>query len=256
MTIATSAPPARTTRSGSSARRMLSSAAIRIPGNRRRTSTSSGTEAHGCSAYSSGASVVRAVRAVTASSTLHPPLASTRTCGTCSRTARTRARSCARSCPRSATFTFAVRAPGNLASTPNLLRIDGGDRRVDGDGVAEGRRIVVPRRFECGAEPFGRFDVGVLRERTELPPPGRTFDEDDLTLGDTPEPHPHRQRDDDCAGQHLVERGIRPPFSITVGPAAIRSSEPHSRRAPCRPGHAARRCRTPFARRCCPRAPR
>ncbi|COW62080.1 Uncharacterised protein [Mycobacterium tuberculosis] len=44
-------------------------------------------------------------------------MASTRTMGTSSRTALTRSMSSAKLCPGSATFTLAVRAPGNRAST-------------------------------------------------------------------------------------------------------------------------------------------
>lgn len=71
--------------------------------------------AQGCSRYSSGPSAVNAAAARAASSTLQPPLASTRTVGTSSRTALTRSTSSASVCPGSATFTLAVRAPGNRA---------------------------------------------------------------------------------------------------------------------------------------------
>ena len=67
--------------------------------------------------YSSGPPAVRAAAAVTACSTLQPPLASTRTTGITARTASTRAMSSARVCPGSATFTLAVAAPGKRAST-------------------------------------------------------------------------------------------------------------------------------------------
>ena len=113
---ATSAAPDRTTCKGSSALRMLSSAAIGTSTSRR-SSASSGTVAQGCSRYSSGPSAVNARAASTAAATLQPPLASTRTVGTCSRTALTRATSSASVWPGSATFTLAVRAPGKRAST-------------------------------------------------------------------------------------------------------------------------------------------
>ena len=82
-----------------------------------RTSASSGTVAHGCSRYSSGPSAVSAAAAATASCTVQPPLASTRTVGTSARTALTLATSSASVWPGSATLTLAVRAPGNRAST-------------------------------------------------------------------------------------------------------------------------------------------
>src|SRR6202158_600075 len=143
LSTAISAAPARTTWNGSSALRVLSSAAIGTP-TRRRNSASSGTVAHGCSKYSSGPSAVSAPAAATASSTLQPPLASTRTVGTSARTALTRATSSASDCPGSATFTFAVRAPGKRASTSGtwstvtagtVALIGMRSRRVDGGGV-------------------------------------------------------------------------------------------------------------------------
>ena len=67
--------------------------------------------------YSSGPPALSAAAAATASGTLQPPLASTRTVGTTARTASTRATSSASVCPGSATFTLAVAAPGNRAST-------------------------------------------------------------------------------------------------------------------------------------------
>ncbi|CAG6930818.1 hypothetical protein PICSAR107_04145 [Mycobacterium avium subsp. paratuberculosis] len=119
LSTAMSAARAWTTASGSSALRMLSSAAIGTSGmsGRRRSSASSPTVAHGCSRYSSGPSALSARAARAASSTLQPPLASTRTVGTKSRTAFTRATSSARVWPGSATLTLAVRAPGKRAST-------------------------------------------------------------------------------------------------------------------------------------------
>src|SRR5689334_422722 len=102
LSTAMSAAPARTTASGSSALRMLSSAAIGTS-TRRRSTASSSTVAHGCSRYSSGPSAVNAAAAAAASSTLQPPLASTRTVGTSSRTALTRATSSDSAWPGSAT---------------------------------------------------------------------------------------------------------------------------------------------------------
>ena len=84
---------------------------------RERNSASSGTVRHGCSRYSSGPSAVNAAAAATASSTVQPPLASTRTVGTVARTALTRSTSSASVCPGSATLTLAVRTPGKRAST-------------------------------------------------------------------------------------------------------------------------------------------
>ena len=95
---------------------MLSSAATGTS-TRPRSSASSGTVAQGCSTYSSAPSAVSAAQAAVASATLQPPLASTRTTGTSARTAFTRATSSARDWPGSATFTLAVPAPGNRAST-------------------------------------------------------------------------------------------------------------------------------------------
>ena len=95
---------------------MLSSAAIGTL-TRRLTSVSSATVRHGCSMYSSGPSAVSARAAATASSTVHPALASTRTVGISARTALTRAMSSDSVWPASATLTFAVPAPGKRAST-------------------------------------------------------------------------------------------------------------------------------------------
>ena len=67
--------------------------------------------------YSSAPPSLSAVAAATASSTVQPPLASTRTVGTTARTASTRATSCSSVCPGSATLTFAVVQPGKRAST-------------------------------------------------------------------------------------------------------------------------------------------
>jgi hypothetical protein len=110
--ITMSAAPAARTRSGSSARRIDSSAATGIS-ICRRSSASSSRVAHGCSAYSSpNRASRRSIRAACAGS--HPPLASTRILPSgpsASRTASTRSMSSASAWPRSATLTFAVRQP-------------------------------------------------------------------------------------------------------------------------------------------------
>ena len=105
------APAARTFR-GSSARRMDSSAASGTSV-RRRSPASSARVAQGCSAYSRpNRPSARSWRA--ASSTVQPPLASTRirpAGPSASRTASTRSRSAAAGWPGSATLTLAVRQP-------------------------------------------------------------------------------------------------------------------------------------------------
>ena len=121
LTIRMSAAPARATASGSSALRTDSSAAIGMSQSmsRRRISASSSTVAHGCSMYSKSNSLI-ACAACSASSTFHPAFASIRmrpSGPSADRTARTRATSSASDCPRSATLTFAVRHPSNLART-------------------------------------------------------------------------------------------------------------------------------------------
>ena len=107
-----SAAPAARTASGSSARRMDSSAASGTSTLRRR-SASSARVAHGCSAYSKpNGAMARSIRA--AWPTLQAPLASTRSLPpgpSASRTAATRSRSAAAGWPGSATLTFAVRQP-------------------------------------------------------------------------------------------------------------------------------------------------
>ena len=107
-----SAAPAARTRSGSSARRMDSSAAIGMS-TCRRSSASSSSVAQGCSAYSSpNAASRRSMRA--ACPVGQPPLASTRIRPdgpSASRTASTRSMSAPSACPRSATLTLAVRHP-------------------------------------------------------------------------------------------------------------------------------------------------
>ena len=159
---AMSAASARTTCSGSSALRMLSSAAIGTS-TRRRSSASSGTVLHGCSMYSSGPSAVSASAAATASSTLQPPFASTRTVGTSARTALTRPTSSANDCPGSATFTFAVRAPGKSGQhLGHLIGGDGGHGGVDRDAVAT----------RCGWRP--RRPLRCLRPASARPRAART----------------------------------------------------------------------------------
>ena len=107
-----SAAPAARTRSGSSARRMDSSAATGISV-WRRSSASSSRVAQGCSAYSSpNRASWRSIRAACPGS--QPPLASTRILPSgprAARTASTRSMSSASAWPRSATFTLAVRQP-------------------------------------------------------------------------------------------------------------------------------------------------
>ena len=125
LTTRMSAAPNSATASGSSDRRTLSSAAIGMPMYfvRRLISASWSIVAHGCSTYSrsNGAS---AWMACSASSTFQPPFASMRmrpSGPSASRTARTRATSAARVSSPLATFTFAVRHPGNRASTARTL---------------------------------------------------------------------------------------------------------------------------------------
>ena len=123
LTTTMSAASRSRTRSGSSALRMDSSAAMGtsmpLRANAIRRSRSSSTVAHGCSAYSRSWAA-RRPSARSASSTDHAPLASTRTLAVgpiASRTAATRARSCSSDWPASATLTLAVVHPGNRAST-------------------------------------------------------------------------------------------------------------------------------------------
>ena len=107
-----SAAPAARTRSGSSARRIDSSAAIGISICRRSSAISSRV-AQGCSAYSSpNRASRRSIRAACPGS--QPPFASTLILPSgpsAARTASTRSMSSASAWPRSATLTLAVRQP-------------------------------------------------------------------------------------------------------------------------------------------------
>ena len=167
---ATSAAPSRTTRSGSSALRMLSSAATGTS-TRRRTSASSGTVAHGCSTYSSGPSAVSAAAAATASSTRPAAVG----------VDPHRRHQCANGVdpcdvvgqrlPGSATFTLAVRAPGKRASTSGtcaaatagtVALIGMRSRSGDGGSLVGG--------FDADGEPVRGLGRLVLEERAELAP--------------------------------------------------------------------------------------
>ena len=124
----TSAAPSRTTRIGSAARRIDSSAATRtsmpLRAKATRNAASSSTLAHGCSAYSSPYADSR-LSASVASATVQPPLASTRIRAPgpiTSRTAATRSISSLSTWPRSATLTLAVEHPSYRARIPATSR--------------------------------------------------------------------------------------------------------------------------------------
>ena len=107
-----SAAPAARTASGSSARRIDSSAASGTS-TRPRSSAISGNVAHGCSAYSRP-NLASSASIRSACPTSHAPLASTRIRPAgprARRTAATLAMSASAGWPRSATFTLAVRQP-------------------------------------------------------------------------------------------------------------------------------------------------
>ena len=210
-TTATSAAPARATASGSSARRIDSSAATGTC-DRRRTSASSATVAHGCSAYCRPRATSSSTpSASTAASTLQRPFASTRTCPpgpSASRTAATRSASAARDSSVSATLTFAVRQPERSTSSWARSGPTAGTMALTGTQVPHACRPAEPRRLQCGREPDGGHRVVVLLERAEVSPPARPLDEDALAHRDTPETFGHGYRVDVHGGRRYL-RNLR-----------------------------------------------
>ncbi len=151
--IATSAAPATAMRSGSSAWRMLSSAAIRTS-TRPRTAASSSIVGHGCSAYSRPPAALSSsrIRAIAVSAS-QAALASTRIAPfgpSASRTAATRSTSSPGDWPGSATLIFAVPHPdaatiaaalsagtaGTVQLTGMLSRIGSGQSSVHASSAA------------------------------------------------------------------------------------------------------------------------
>ncbi len=87
----------------------------------------------------------------------------------------------------------------------HAVGIDGGDRRVHGDAVAQDRRRRVPAEVDRRGEPGGCLVVGVLRERRELRPSLGTLEHHRLAHLDAAEPGDERQRHDPGGAEQLVE---------------------------------------------------
>ena len=168
---AMSAAPSRTTCNGSSALRMLSSAAIGTS-TRRRSSASSGTVAHGCSRYSSGPSAVSALRRLDglvdgpAAVRVHPH----------------RRHQCANGVdPRDVVGECLARL-GDLhlggacageagQHLGHLVGGDGGHGGVDRDAVAERRRRLTVGGFDARGEPMRGLGGSYSRNAPNSPQP-------------------------------------------------------------------------------------
>src|SRR5690606_13411227 len=85
-----------------------------------------------------------------------------------------------------------LRSPHQPASG---VGIDGGNGHVDGDAVPLRLGEADASRFQGGGEPSGGDLRRVLRERRELAPAGRAFDEDGVAVVHLSEPVPHGDAD-------------------------------------------------------------
>ena len=238
LTTMTSAASRSRTRSGSSALRMDSSAAIGTSMPLRakaiRRSRSSSTVAHGCSAYSRSWRGEACPAPASASSTDHAPLASTRTRADgpmTSRTAATRARSSVERLAALGHLDLGRRAPGEPRQhLRDLLGAHRGHRRVDGHRATHGIGPADPRRLDGRGQPPRRLGRRVLEERPELAPAARTLEQRDLARGHAAERHPHRDGDDAQRGEQVTDGGQRHTATVGVGAPGPSWRRPGGRR--------------------------